>query len=482
MTTALKTTVTELPDSRVRVDAEVAPAEVQRRLEQKARSLGAGLKIPGFRKGKVPPPVVIQRIGREAVLDETVRDSLGGWYADAIDAAGIAPVGDPDLALGELPGEGEALRFTIEIGVRPKAQLGDYRGLEVGRREPAADEELVEQQLAELRDRLARLETVERPASDGDFLVVDYEGSIDGEPIEGGQARDQLIELAAGRLIPGFEEGLRGASAGERRELELTFPADYGAEELAGRDAHFDVTVKEVKEKRLPELDDELASDAAGLDTLEELRDDIRKRLRELDERRVEQEFREAAVDAAVAMAQIDVPEALIEARAAEAWERTLHSLSHQGITRDVYLQISGKTEEQILAEARPDAERSLRREAVLAAIIEAEQIEPGEDALLEAIAAAAPDDESGRRQSPEQVLAALRKSGRVDAVREDIAAREALELLAREAKPISVGEAQERAQQAAARDKLWTPEKDAAEGSAESGSPAPGKLWTPGS
>jgi trigger factor len=478
MATALKTTVTELPESRVRVEAEVAPDEVQRRVEQKARSLGAGLKIPGFRKGHVPPPVVIKRIGREAVLDETVRDSLGNWYVQAIDAAGIAPVGDPELALGELPAEGEALRFTIEIGVRPRAVLGDYEGLEVGRREPVADEQAVSQQLEDLRDRLARLETVERAAGDGDFLVIDYEGTIDGEPIEGGHARDQLIELGSGRLIPGFEAGLRGAQAGDTRELELTFPDDYGAAELAGKQAKFDITVKEVKEKRLPELDDDLASDAAGFDTLDELRDDVRTRLLELDERRVEQEFREAVVDAAVAHAQIDVPEALVEARAAEAWERTLHSLSHQGVSREAYLQIAGKSEQQVLEEARPDAERSLRREALLAAVIEQEGIEPGDDELLAAIEAAAPVDASQTQQTPEQLLDALRKSGRIDALREDVAARSALDLLAGAAKPIPLDQAQ-------ARDKLWTPEKEAAqssrEGGQKGGGAGAGKLWTPG-
>jgi trigger factor len=482
MATALKTTVTELPESRVRVDAEVAPDEVQRRLEQKARSLGAGLKIPGFRKGHVPPPVVIKRIGRDAVLDETVRDSLGNWYAQAIDAAGIAPVGDPELALGDLPAEGEALRFTIEIGVRPGAVLGEYKGLEVGRREPVADEQGVTQQLEELRDRLARLETVERAAGGDDFLVIDYEGTSDGEPIEGGHARDQLIELGSGRLIPGFEDGLRGASAGETRELELTFPDDYGAAQLAGKQATFEVTVKEVKEKRLPALDDDFAAEAAGFDTLEELREDVRGRLLELDERRVEQEFREAVVDAAADRATIEVPEALVEARAAEAWERTLHSLSHQGISREAYLQIAGKTEEQVLEEARPDAERSLRREALLSAVIEAERIEPGDEQLLAAIEAAAPADASQRQQTPDQLLAALRKSGRIDALREDVAARAALDLLAQEAKPIPLDQAQ-------ARDKLWTPEKEGRQGAVESGQQGAqkgsgagaGKLWTPG-
>src|SRR5215208_6864754 len=158
----VKTTVTELPDSRVRVEAEIAAQEVERRLDQAARAMGRDLRLPGFRKGKVPAPVVLQRVGRDAVLDEAVRSSLGSWYADAIDAARIAPVGDPDLQMGDLPDQGQPLTFTIEIGVRPKATLGEYKGLEVGRRQPAADDEAVDHEVEALRERLATLDTVER--------------------------------------------------------------------------------------------------------------------------------------------------------------------------------------------------------------------------------------------------------------------------------------------------------------------------------
>jgi len=322
---AVKTKVTELPESRVRVEAEVPADEVERRVQQTARVLGRDLKMPGFRKGKVPPPVVIQRVGRTVVLDETVRGTLGRWYLDAIDAAGIHPVGDPQLDLGDLPGEGEPLTFTIEIGVRPAAKLGTYKGVEVGRREPAADDEAVDAELEALRERSARLEGVERAAENGDFLVLDYAGTIDGEAFGGGEGRDQLVELGAGRLIPGFEEQLVGASAGEERTVDVAFPDDYGAQDLAGKDAQFAVTVKQVQRKELPELDDDFASDAAGFDTLAELREDIAERLREADEARVEAEFREAVLDAVVAEARVEVPEALVEARARELWERMLH-------------------------------------------------------------------------------------------------------------------------------------------------------------
>src|SRR5690242_14850116 len=164
MPSPVKTTVTELPESRVRVEAEVPADEVERRLQQAAKQLGRQMRIPGFRKGKVPPPVVIRRLGREAVLDEALRSSLGNWYVDAIDEAGITPVGDPDLDVGDLPAQGQPLAFSIEIGVRPKAELGDYKGLEVGRREPHVDDEQIQEQVDQLRERFATLDTVDRPA------------------------------------------------------------------------------------------------------------------------------------------------------------------------------------------------------------------------------------------------------------------------------------------------------------------------------
>ncbi len=278
------TNVTELPESRVRVEAQVAPEEVERRIAQAARKLGRTLRVAGFRKGKVPPPVVIARLGREAVLDEAMRDALGSWYVEAVDAAGITPIGEPSLDVGELPAEGSPLSFSIEIGVRPRAILGDYKNLEVPKRESAVDDAAIDAEIERLRERFGTLETVERAAENGDQIVMDYLGKIDGVPFEGGEGRDQLLELGSGRLIPGFEEQLIGASAGDDRVVKVSFPDDYGAEELAGKEAEFDVTVTEVKAKKLPELDDEFATEAAGFDTLEELREDFATRLRETEE------------------------------------------------------------------------------------------------------------------------------------------------------------------------------------------------------
>ena len=465
MSDFVTTTVTELPESRVRVQAQVAAEEVERRVQQAARELGRQMRVPGFRKGKVPPPVVIRRLGREAVLDEAVRSSLGSWYADAIDGARITPVGEPELDVpSELPAQGQPLQFSIEIGVRPVAQLGQYKGLEVGRREPGVEDAQIDEEVDRLRDRLATLETVDRAAQNGDHVVIDYVGTIDGEPFEGGAGRDQLLELGSGRLIPGFEDQLIGARAGDERTVNTIFPEDYQAEELAGKEAHFAVTVSEVKEKRLPELDDDFASEAAGFDTLAELREDIADRLRKLDERTVEREFEDAVVEAAVAEAEVDVPDKLVHARAHELLEDTFAMLGRQGISKEAYLRISGRDEETLAHEAEPEAAAALKREAVLAAIVDAEAIEPTDDQVSEAL------EPTAERQGStvEKLFEQLRSGGRLDRLRRELATRQAVELLVAEAKPISV-------EQAKAREKLWTPDKE------EAGR-GTGQIWTPGS
>jgi trigger factor len=294
---------------------------------------------------------------------------------------------------------------------------------------------------------------------------MDFAGSVDGEPFEGGEGRGFVVELGSGRLVPGFEEQLEGAAAGDERTVSLTFPDDYPAEPLAGKDAEFAVTVKEVKEKRLPELDDDFAVEAGGYDSLDELRAELEQRIGEAQERQIEGEFREAAVDAAVAGADVDIPHELVHAKAHEMWHRTSRRLAQQGIDPRQYLQMVGKEEEELVTESEPDAEQALKREAVLAAIVAAEGIEVSDEEIESALRDAAGPD-AGDKQV-KRALKRARSQGADEALREDIAMRKAVDLLVENAKPIPV-------EQAAAREKLWTPDKEKDEGA--------GQIWTPGS
>ena len=461
----METTVTELSDSRVRVEASVDPGDVEAKMTETARRLGNEMKLPGFRKGKVPPEMVLQRLGRETVLTETLESSLGDWYERAMIDSRVTPVGDPKLDLSKLPEKGEPLTFAVEVAVRPAAKLGTYKGLEVGRASGEAPDEAVDAELERLREGFARLDPVERAAGDGDVALIDFRGKIDGEEFEGGEAKDYLLEIGAGRVLPELEQGVKGASAGDERKIEVTFPGDYGAEDLAGKTAEFTVNVREIREKELPELDDDFAAEASEFETLDELRDEIRRRIGELVENQAAERFQEAALDAAVAEATVEIPDEVVRARAEEMWSRVERRLRAQGMEPNQYLQMQGKTRDEIVAEARPDASRALKREAVLEAVAEAESIEISDEDMLEALQIP-PGHEDHGHPEPEDALAELRRTGREELLRDDLRMRRALELIAEEANPIPI-------EQAEAREQIWTPESEREE---------KGALWTPGS
>ena len=455
--------VEELPDSRARISATVPSTEVEHAIEHAAEHFGAEMRLPGFRKGKVPAKLVLQHIGRDGVMDEAIREFLPVWYERAMLSSNVSPVGEPKLDMPEPPAEGEPLEFSIEVGVRPKAKLGEYKGLEVGKPEAAVPADQIDAEIERMRESLAGLQPVERAAASGDFLLIDYAGSIDGEAFDGGTASDHLLELGSGQLIDGFEDALEGAEAGDERKVEVTFPEEYHAEQLAGEDAVFEVTVKEVREKTLPDLDDDFAADNSDFDTLEELRADIEHRLEDAAEHRAEHAFRDAALDAAIENAEIDVPDEIVTARATEVWERIERSLQQRGMDPEMYLQIQGKTREEAIAESTEDAATGLRREAVLAAVAEAEEIEVTEEELLEAL-----EPPAGQKGKPEKLLKRLRADGRDTLLIEELRINKAADVVVDSAKPVEMDEAE-------AREKLWTPE---GEGQSKASSD---ELWTPG-
>jgi trigger factor len=466
----METTLKELPNCRVEVQVEVPAAEVEKATSRAARALAKEMRMPGFRAGKAPASLVIQRVGFSSVLQEAIREALPEWYEQALFDSGVSPIGDPSIEMVSAPeDEGQPLEFKFEVGVRPEADLGEYKGLEVGKEEKEVPDEIVETEVERVREGFARLEQVDRAGAEGDSLLIDFEGFAGGSAFEGGAAEDYLLGLGSGQLIEGFEEQLVGAEAGEEREVKVTFPADYQAEHLAGKDAVFKVKVKEVREKVLPKLDDDFASDASEFETLEELRADIREKVGAALGSRAEEDFRLAAIDAAVEAASVEVPDHLATARAEERWERMERQLAGRGMDPDAFLQMQGKTREELIAETKPDAEKELKREAVVTAIAEAEGIEVSEEEMVEALEHSAEHE----RTTAEKLLERLRKSGRDSMVREDLRAQKAIELVAEHAKPIPKEEADARKEQVEAREKLLAPE-------GEKGSKS-GELWTPG-
>jgi trigger factor len=460
----MKTTVEKQGDARVQIEAEVPAEEVAKAIDKTAARLGGEMKIPGFRKGKVPPEMVLQRVSREGVLTEAIEEALPDWYEAALLDADVDPIGSPRIKMGDLPPEGEPLKITLEVGVLPEGKLSDYKGLEVGKEEIAVPEGAVEQELERLQQGFAKLNAVERAAKEGDVLLIDFKGSVDGEEFEGGEGKDYLLELGAGQVVPGFEEALAGASAGESHVANFDFPADYHAEQLQGKTAKFDIEVKEVREKEIPELDDDFAAEASEFDTLEELRSEMESKILEAIEGQAQNGFRERALDVAADKVEVKLTEDLIAARAEETWNRAARTLAQQGIDPERYLQAQGATREEMVKQARPEAERGLRREVALQAVAEAEAIEITDEDFLEALAVP-PGHEDHGHPEPAEALAELRETGRDKLVARDLRMRKALDFIADSATPISM-------EKAKARDEMWTPEKERKE---------KGGLWTPG-
>ncbi len=446
----VRTSVAELPENRVRLDVEVPEADVKHALDHAAADLAESVRIPGFRKGKVPVRVVAARVGREALWQEAVRSHLESWFWSAAASSGIQPAGSPELELGEAPADGGAFTFSATVPVLPKPEVADWTEVEVPVAEAVVPDELVDRELDEIRASVAELVPADdRPAQPGDTVVVDLAGERTGEQ------RDYVTEVGSGRLVEEIDEALIGMSSGETKGVTLV------AED--GETADVEITVKDVKEKVLPELDDELARAASEFDTIEELRSDVAERLREELENELESKFREDAVDALVAASRVQVPAAIVDRRAAELWAGMARSLEQRGVTTETYLTMTGQSQDQVVERLRAEGERAVKRELVLDAVAEKLEVEIADEeleAFVREQAEAAGDD-------PEGTLRALREHGALERLRGDLRLRKALDAVAAGVKRVP-------AELAAAREKLWTPEKE---------KPASGRnIWTPGS
>ena len=399
----MKTAVTELPESRVKIDVAVAADDAcAQRVDRAARSLAGEMKLPGFRKGKVPPQLVIQRIGREAVVEQALRDSLPEWYERALLESGVTPIGDPKLDVGELPAEGEDLDFTIEVGVRPKAELGDYKGLEVGKAEVEVPDEAVEAELDRLREGFASLTPVERAAAAGDAVVIDFRARSTASRSRARSRATSSIELGAEGLLPEFDAELTGAAAGDERTVEVTFPEDHRARGARRQDR-------------------ELRGHGQGGPGEEPARPRRRLRLRGLgvrDPRRASRRDprpdRPRASSSAPRPSSARPPSTPSRRRRSSRCPTTSStpaptrcgsgssaSSAARGIDPQTYAQMQGKDRHDLIDDAEEDAERALRREAVLDAVAEAEGIESRRRAPARGARAGRGQERPGRSCSP---------------------------------------------------------------------------------
>jgi trigger factor len=446
----MHTSVEETDKHTVRLTVEVDPDRTGKDLDRAYRRIAQQVRIPGFRKGKVPMPVLLARVGRERLMSEAVESHIGGWFWNAASNTRVRPVTQPEYDYDLPASSNDTFEFTAEVGVQPKAEAADWTTLEVPAADAEVPDELVEHELEALRGSVAELVPVDgRGATDGDALVIDVDGD------EGEAQRDLVVTLGAGRLLPDLEQGLAGMRAGETKEIEYALPDDERRTVA--------VTVKELKEPVLPPVDDELARAATEFETLEELRGDIEARLREQIEEELEGEFRGAAVDALVGASNVEVSDALVEARAGNLLRAFVRGLEQRGISVETYLTLSGETAEQIQERMLDEARRSLSRELVLESVAEQLDIEIADDELRAFIREQA---ELAGEDDPDAVVEQVWHSGRHEQLRTDLRLRNALDRVASEVKRIPV-------ELAKAREKLWTPGQEKPEGAA--------KLWTPG-
>ena len=446
----MATQVEELPDNTVRLTVEVPQEDLEHAVEHATSDLAGSVKVPGFRQGKVPTEVLQARIGRERIFKEAVESHIGGWFMNAAAGTRIRPIAAPEYDY-ELPTSEDAdFSFTATVPVQPTPEPADWTELEVPYAEPEIPDELVEQELEELRASVAELTPVEgRPARTGDVLVVD---ALD----ENGEGqRDLVLELGSGRLVEEIERALTGASQGETKDVEF---------ELAdGSTGTATVEVKELKEKVLPPLDDDLAKAATEFDTLEELRADIERRLREVLEEEAETQFRADAVDRLVEASNVQVGGPLVEARTRELLNALGRSLERRGISADAYFQLSGQTADQLVERMGAEAALSVARELVLEAVADKLGLEVSDEEIEELIREQAGLQGDDADEAVKQVFA----DGRQEVLRGDLRLRKALDRVAADAKRVPV-------EVARARDEIWTPDKETP--------PTDTKLWTPGS
>ena len=440
----MKTKVSSTGENEVELSVEVPVESVKKAYDRAVSKVREEMQLPGFRKGRVPVDLVIQNVGADFIRGEALEDAIPEWGDEALRDAGLwdDAVGTSDLQVGPLD-ESEDYTFTMKVQTMPVPTLGEYKGLEVPKREVEITDEQVSAQLAMLQERLASLQPVEdRAVQTGDFVLMDLSGSRDGEVIEGAQGKDQMYEVGRGNLIPGFEEELVGVKAGEEKSFDVTFPDDYHAEDLAGQPATFTVTVKEIKEKLVPELDDAFAADVSEFETMDDLRKDIRERLQAAGDEGAQREFRAFAVEKAVEHASMAVPSTMVDRESHRLYHQLEERVGEQGLTMEVYLGVLQKTEEEIEEEMRPQAEFIIKRQLVLEAIAQAEGLEVTDDDITEVIK----HDAEALGREYLQLLADLEKSGRREALRDEMLVAKAADLVADASVAVPMTEAEEAA------------------------------------
>lgn len=422
--------VEKLEKNMAKLTVEVSAEDFKAAIKKAFNKNKNRFAIPGFRKGKAPQAMIEKMYGEGVFYEDAADEAINASYAEAMKESGLDIVSRPEVTIEKI-GKDEPFVYSALVAVKPEVTLGQYKGVEVEKADASVSAEDVEAELKKVQEQNARLLTVEdRGVEDGDQTVIDFEGFVDGKGFEGGKAEDYPLTIGSHSFIDTFEEQLIGKKIGEECEVNVTFPTEYHAADLAGKPATFKVTVKEIKVKELPELNDEFASEVSEFDTLDEYKKDVEKKLVEKKEIEANSKNEDAVVAKVVENATMEIPDKMIDAQAENMVQDMARRMQSQGLSLDMYLKYTGMTVEQMKEQARPDAEKRIRTRLVLEAVAKAENIQITDEKVDEEVAKMA----EAYKMEVEKLKSYMSESD-VKQMKEDLAVQQAVDLLVAEAK-----------------------------------------------
>ena len=422
--------VEKLEKNMAKLTVEVSAEDFKAAIKKAYNKTKNRFAIPGFRKGKASQAVIEKMYGEAVFYEDAADEAINSTYAEAMKESGLDIVSRPEITVEQI-GKDQAFIYSALVAVKPEVTLGEYKGVEVEKADAAVTAEDVEAELKRVQEQNARLLTVEdRPVADGDQTVIDFEGFVDGKGFEGGKAEDYTLVIGSHSFIDTFEEQLIGKNIGEECEVNVTFPTEYHAAELAGKPAMFKVTVKEIKVKELPALDDEFASEVSEFDTLDEYKQDIEKKLQERKEKAAASQNEDRVVAKVVENASMEIPEKMIDAQVDNMLRETAQRMQSQGLSMDLYMKYTGMTADQMKDQMRPEAVKRIQTRLVLEAVVKAENIETSEEKLDEEIAKMA----EAYKMEADKLKSYMTDSDK-DQMKQDLAVQAAVDLLVSEAK-----------------------------------------------
>lgn len=422
----MKATMEKIDNHKVVFEIEVPQNEVTKALEKAYRKLAEKVNIPGFRKGKVPRHILEARIGKEALLDEAFEIMASPAYSKALDDNNVEPVSRPEIEVVTLA-EDQPMVFKATVVAKPEITLGQYKGVKVTKNVEPVAEEQINAQIETMRERHSKLVVAEGAAlQDGDFAIIDFKGFVDGEAFPGGEGAGYPLQLGSNTFIPGFEEQLIGAKAGEEVEVKVTFPAEYHAAELANKEAIFKVTVQDVKRKELPAVDDDFVKDASEFNSVEELKADIKNKLEKAAEEKADKEFRNEAIKQAVENATVDIPQVMVDSRVDNMIEDMRVNLENRGMQLEQYMQYMNTSMDELREKYQEAALINVKTDMLLEAVSKAEKIEVKPEDIETEIAAIA----KGYGASIEEVSKIIRQQGRMASLLESVLRKKAAQLI----------------------------------------------------